>query len=152
MAEKRLLLICRERARVDWLVRVLDPERRGPLWRRAEVSDVASVLEGTHFPLAVYVCGRKDEVDKIGQVLWACSMARRQVPLVVLDHAYDERRALTLFRMGVTDYLSRRDHRGRLAGVVARLLPEKPAAPPDAESAPRPPRITRSKVNPVATL
>jgi hypothetical protein len=31
---------------------------------------------------------------------------------------------LTLFRMGVLDYLGRREHPGRLAGVVASVLSE----------------------------
>jgi hypothetical protein len=58
----------------------------------------------------------------VDAALWARSLAQTSVPLVVVRDVYDEAEALTAFRMGVSEYLGLREHRGRVVAIVAELL------------------------------
>jgi hypothetical protein len=148
MAEKRLLVIGHDREQVDWVLGEVEPGGGRSFCRGAEVGAVAGTLSAGDYALAIYCRTRGEHLDEISRVLWLCSAARRPIPLIVVADEYHEGQALTLFRMGVTDYLSRRDHRGRIAWVVARLLGKELDIDP-AEPFPRPPR---SRIKSVGTF
>ena len=59
------------------------------------------------------------------QLLWACTRAARPIPLVVIAERYRADQALTLFRMGVSDYLSRSDHLHQLPLLLTGLVHDR---------------------------
>ena len=65
---------------------------------------------------------RIDPIDGLDRLLWLCSTARKAIPLIALSAVYDETEALTLFRMGVTDYLSLKEHREAIPAVIRSLV------------------------------
>ncbi len=58
---------------------------------------------------------------EVARLLWVSSTLRRPVPVIAISERYQIDRALMLFQLGVTDYLSRSHHRNRLRDVLAAL-------------------------------
>jgi DNA-binding response OmpR family regulator len=66
-------------------------------------------------------------IEEIDTILWIASTLPWRVPLLVVTEEYLVEQAATLFRMGVSDYVSRKDHFDQLGALLASYLPH--AAP-----------------------
>jgi len=82
--------------------------------------------------------------DELDHLLWVNSTLAHPAVVLVVDDEYQADLALTLFRMGVDEYISVPDHAARLATVMRHLLA---ATPTDSrvveESTPARPRTAR---------
>jgi DNA-binding NarL/FixJ family response regulator len=58
---------------------------------------------------------------EVARLLYVSSTLRRPVPVIAISERYQIDRALMLFQLGVTDYLSRSHHRNHLRDVIAAL-------------------------------
>ncbi len=90
--------------------------------------DEACSLLDTARPRIVVVhcagdCGRYDQLDKL---LWATTVLARPVPVLVIADRYRTDQATMLFRMGVSEYISRTHHIDQLGAVFAAYLPRMP--------------------------
>ncbi|MFO0892037.1 MAG: hypothetical protein U0790_23235 [Isosphaeraceae bacterium] len=85
-----------------------------------EATEVLECLE----PRVVVIDGNPGAItdEQIDQLLWANSTLPRPVAVVVAGEEYDPQRALSLFRMGVDDYLGGDDHWSRLLQIFDQLL------------------------------
>jgi DNA-binding NtrC family response regulator len=76
--------------------------------------------------------GRMEELDRL---LWATTVQARRVPIVVIADRYRTDQATTMYRMGITDYMSRTHHLNQLGLVISAYLPRQLLAPQGAEAA-----------------
>jgi hypothetical protein len=76
--------------------------------------------------------------EELDHILWVISTLSRRVPVVVIAERYLVEQATTLYRMGVSDYVSRSHHLDQLGGIAAAYLPRRPEAAGAAETAPGP--------------
>lgn len=60
--------------------------------------------------------------EAIDELLWINSTLQHPATMVVVADAYDPDRALSLFHMGVDDYLGDTEHWGRLPEILGQLL------------------------------
>lgn len=60
--------------------------------------------------------------DQVDEVLWTNSTLPHPATVVVAADAYDSDRALSLFQMGVDEYLGDSDHWSRLPTILGQLL------------------------------
>ncbi len=65
--------------------------------------------------------------DVVDHILWVASTLPWRVPLVVVAERFLVEQATMLYRMGVSDYLSRSHHLDQLGALVASYLPHAPA-------------------------
>jgi len=63
--------------------------------------------------------GRYEQLD---QLLWATSVASRPTPIVVIAERYRIDQATMMYRMGVSEYVSRKHHLDQLADVLGAYL------------------------------
>jgi DNA-binding NarL/FixJ family response regulator len=124
MGEKVILLLCLDPFRAGPLLRELEDLGLGGLWCVGAVEEAVEVQgQGqVEVVLSLVDVSGGAGVASVCEMLASCSSARRPVPVVALSDRYDQAEALTLFQMGVADYLSLADHRHRLPGVIASLV------------------------------
>jgi DNA-binding response OmpR family regulator len=67
--------------------------------------------------------------SRVAHLLWVSSMRPHPVPVVAVSEVYREGEALDLLRMGVADYVSRSDHRGKLGPVISALAQDARGEP-----------------------
>jgi len=73
--------------------------------------------------------------EQMDQLLWANSILAHPAKVLVVEESYRADRALSLFQMGVDEYISVSDHADQLGAILDRLLartpvPSIPAAQP----------------------
>lgn len=122
MPEQRVLVISRESTAVPESFLDRQATRRGPRYALASVEHAAALMRETAPSLVVFVDSRDENRSDLAHVLWACSTAKKAVPVVALVESYNTDDALTCFRMGVADYLSLNEHDRQIADVVHDLL------------------------------
>jgi hypothetical protein len=66
------------------------------------------------------VTGRIEQLDRL---LWATTVQARQVPVVVIAERYRTDQATMMYRMGVSEYISRTHHLDQLGTVFSAYLP-----------------------------
>lgn len=66
-------------------------------------------------------------LEQMDRLLWVNSIAPKPVPVMVLADHYQAEEALTLFQMGVDEYISATHHLDGLDGVLETLLMNRPA-------------------------
>jgi hypothetical protein len=86
------------------------------------VTDGADLLRRGQFGLVVVHLGKEERWAAVDVLLWSASQAKRPVPVVALSDQYDGELGLTLFRMGVTDYLALSHHRHKLPRLLRSLV------------------------------
>jgi hypothetical protein len=122
MDGKRVLLVCADHARAQWVLRVLGASVGGVAVFRADAAGPWSGGVPVVHDLILYDLADGEGLGGVDLALWARSMSPRPAPLVVIGDRYDPWLAVTLFRMGVTDYLGLDAHPDRLPALVAGLL------------------------------
>ncbi len=121
MSERRVVLICHESEVAAPIAQALEKTGAVRVQTVAQVQEALELLKQQEFGLIlVYLTGTNDRT-KADELLWSCSTIRRPLPVVACER-YDEADALTLFQMGVTEYLSLSDHRDQLPEVAARII------------------------------
>jgi DNA-binding NtrC family response regulator len=66
---------------------------------------------------------------EVARLLWVSSTLPRPVPVIAISERYQVDRALLLFQLGVTDYLSRSHHRNHLRDVIAAVTAPRSERP-----------------------
>ena len=87
--------------------------------------------------------------EELDQLLWVNSTLAHPAIVLVIDDGYQADLALTLFRMGVDEYISVPDHAARLATVMRHLLAETPSGAPGVQE-PAPARSRPARPAPPA--
>lgn len=64
--------------------------------------------------------------EDLSPLLWATTIVPRPIPVVVVADWYRAQQATQLYRMGVTDYISRSHHQPQLAGILETYLGRRP--------------------------
>jgi DNA-binding NarL/FixJ family response regulator len=67
-------------------------------------------------------------LEELNRLLWATSVLARRVPVLVIADQYRTEQATTLYRMGVTEYVSRTHHVGQFGRILDAYLPKAPAS------------------------
>ena len=62
------------------------------------------------------------DYEQIGNLLWTNSTLASPAMVLVIADEYRAEQAVTLFRMGVDEYVGRSDHAEKLQGVLGQLL------------------------------
>lgn len=122
MAQKTILLVSHGTHEESTVHHVLQRPDVQSWIRVARVADVRSLLKSGPIGVILVTLDGFHSLADVGEVLWSCSVAGRTVPVVVLSEQYNEAEALTLFRMGVTDYLGIDEHLGKLMHVIESLI------------------------------
>ena len=68
--------------------------------------------------------------EELNRLLWVTTVLAHRVSVLVLADRYRVDQATTLFRMGVTDYLSRTHHEDQFGRILASYLRPTPAPRP----------------------
>ncbi|MFO0908893.1 MAG: hypothetical protein U0794_11130 [Isosphaeraceae bacterium] len=121
MAEFRLVVVSREPTGFERIQQCFHAFGETRLWAIRSVDDLATVVESGPVSLVLVVQDEVGEHGGVARALWHLSRARQDVPVVVLGPQYDEQDALTLFQMGVSDYLGFDVHAEQLVDVVEQL-------------------------------
>jgi DNA-binding NarL/FixJ family response regulator len=88
--------------------------------------------------IVVHLAGDGGHYDQFHGLLWATSVQSRPTPIVVIAERYLTEQATTLYRMGVSEYISRTHHQDQLGEVLAayvRPVTIKAPAPSSSEPA-----------------
>ena len=90
------------------------------LWWRPSVAEACPLLKTARPRLiVVHLTGDAGRYEQLDQLLWATSVVSRPTPVVVIAERYRIDQATTLYRMGVSEYISRKHHLDQLPEVSA---------------------------------
>jgi DNA-binding response OmpR family regulator len=122
MAQRTVVLICPDVERAEWVRQSLAAVGVDDVERFPRAEDLGDVLGDTGHGLMLYYRMDGEGLSGIDAALWSQTTSDRGAPLIVLSDRYEASEALTLFQMGVTDYLGVREHQDHFARLTARLL------------------------------
>jgi DNA-binding NarL/FixJ family response regulator len=131
MVDSTILTITGDDQFLDLLRRQIhDQNRSGNRMIVAGTIDEACSLLSTARPRLIVVhwnChgGRYEELNRL---LWVTTVLARRVPVLVIADRYRVDQATTLYRMGVTDYISRTHHQDQFGRILAAYLGSAPAS------------------------
>jgi hypothetical protein len=126
MGAPTVLLISRDRSSIEEISMVLAGWPEGGFLAVADTADDVEVEALGRVGLMLVHLGEGEGPDPVGRLLWLSSTLRRPIPVLALADDFDADRALSLFRMGVADVLSRSHHRDRLGDVISALCLRRP--------------------------
>lgn len=66
--------------------------------------------------------------EELNRLLWQTSLLARRVPVLIIADRYRIDQATTLYRMGVTDYISRTHHQDQIGPILESYLHPVPAS------------------------
>jgi DNA-binding NarL/FixJ family response regulator len=72
--------------------------------------------------IVVHLTGDAGRYEQLDQLLWATSVVSRPTPVVVIAERYRIDQATMMYRMGVSEYVSRKHHLDQLAEVLGAYL------------------------------
>ena len=88
------------------------------------IDEACSLLETTHARLVVMHWTRDQaSYDQVDRLLWTSTVTSKHAPIVVIAERYRTDQATMLFRMGVSEYISRTHHLDQLGRVFSSFLP-----------------------------
>lgn len=122
MGQRTVVLICSDPERAEWVRQSLAAVGVDDVERFSRAEDLGDVLGDTGHGLMLYFRMDGEGLNGIDAALWSQTTSHRGAPLVVLSDRYEASEALTLFQMGVTDYLGVREHQDQFARLTTRLL------------------------------
>lgn len=65
---------------------------------------------------------KQNGYESMDRLLWASSKLARHTPVVVVTDRYRDEQAVTFYRMGVSDYISKTDHLSSLPQILEAYL------------------------------
>src|SRR5271165_346436 len=87
----------------------------------AETIDEACSLLKTARPrlIVVHWTGDSGRYEQLDRLLWTTTVQARRVPVVVIAERYRTYQATMMYRLGVSEYISRTHHLDRIGGVLS---------------------------------
>jgi DNA-binding NtrC family response regulator len=134
MVDSTILTITGEDRFLDLLRRQIHEQNGGGsrMIVAGTIDEACSLLSTARPRLIVVDWNRHgDRYEELNRLLWVTTVLAHRVPVLVITDRYRVDQATTLYRMGVTDYISRTHHQdqfGRILGTYLRRA--TPAAPP----------------------
>lgn len=118
----------------DTFLEMLRSKLREKLNQRGRIAatpslDEACMLLKTARPrlIVVHLGGDGGHYEQFDRMLWATSVLSRPTPVVVIAERYLIEQATTLYRMGVSEYISRTHHLDQVGDILEAYL--RPALP-----------------------
>jgi len=91
------------------------------------IEEACTLLEMARPRLVVVHCtGGSARYEELDQLLWATTVVARRIPVLVIADRYRTDQATMLFRMGVSEYISRTHHLDQIGQTVGAYLPQLP--------------------------
>jgi DNA-binding response OmpR family regulator len=96
----------------------------GRLIVAASIDEACSLLE-TVRPRLIVVHWARDSAryEQLDRLLWSTSVLTRRTPVLVIAERYRTDQATMMYRMGVSDYISRTHHFHQVGRVFSSYLP-----------------------------
>jgi len=97
--------------------------RRGRMIVAGSMDEASSLLATACARLiVVHWTGDSASYEQLDRLLWATSVLARRTPVLVIAERYRTDQATMMYRMGVSEYISRTHHLDQLARVFAAYL------------------------------
>jgi DNA-binding NarL/FixJ family response regulator len=101
---------------------------RGRIAAATSLDEACSLMKTARPRLiVVHLGGDGGQYEQFDRLLWANSVLARPTPVVVIAERYLIEQATTLYRMGVSEYISRTHHLDQLGDILEAYL--RPATP-----------------------
>jgi DNA-binding NarL/FixJ family response regulator len=92
---------------------------KGRMMVAASVDEACPLLKTAYASLiVVHLAGDSGRYEQVDRLLWATSVLRRPTPVVVIAERYRTDQATMMYRMGVSEYISRTHHLDQLGEVL----------------------------------
>jgi len=93
------------------------------------IEEACSLLPMAHPRLIVVHWSRHgSQLEDLNRLLWATTVLARQVPVLIIADRYRIDQATTLYRMGVTEYISRTHHADQFGRILDSYLRPSPVS------------------------
>jgi DNA-binding NarL/FixJ family response regulator len=93
------------------------------------IDEACSLLQTARPRLVVMHWGRDSgNYGQLDRLLWTTTVLARRVPVLVIADRYRTDQATMMYRMGVSEYISRSHHLDQLGPVFSAYLPLAPVA------------------------
>jgi DNA-binding NarL/FixJ family response regulator len=102
-----------------------------PMIVAATIDEACSLL-ATARPrlIVVHWAGQGARYGELDRLLWATSVLARRIPVLVIADRYRTDQAIILYRMGVTEYISRTHHADQFGRILGAYLPNSSRSEP----------------------
>jgi DNA-binding NarL/FixJ family response regulator len=103
-------------------------DQRGRIAAAPSLDEACSLMKTARPRLiVVHLGGDGGQYEQFDRLLWATSLLSRPTPVVVIAERYLIEQATTLYRMGVSEYISRTHHLDQVGDILEAYL--RPATP-----------------------